>query len=114
VPVEFFDEFEELEEFDTLGYMAVSVASSGPTYGVSHFEQLCKMSTIADRILLHLYSEKSSGQPPLELYRAAQSLHTDLEQWRQALPQHFTPNCGSSGITGRDGSSLLPHTLSLL
>jgi hypothetical protein len=115
VPVEFLDEYEELDPFDTYGYTVTPTAMNVPTYGVSHFQQLCKLTTLADHILLHLYAEKSSEKASEELYRVAQSLQIDLEQWHNSLPPHFAFRRGPSGdLGGVKGSIPLPHALSLL
>jgi hypothetical protein len=64
IPMVFLDEYEELEPFDTLGYSATPGGLGLPTHSVSTFEYLCKLSTIANRILCSLYAEKSLQMDP--------------------------------------------------
>jgi hypothetical protein len=108
----FLDEFEELEPFDTLGYSANSAPLGLPTLSVSTFEQLCKLSTIADHILSTLYTEKSPQKDPKELFSTSQALHADLIGWYELLPAHLSINLNST----EDASTcvVLPHILSLM
>lgn len=105
----FLDEFEELEEFNSHTYAVHSAASGCPTYSISTFEQLCRLSIIMDRILNTLYAEQSSKMHPVELWKSASSLHGQLESWRENMPEHLQ-------IDPDDpvGSAILPHTLSLM
>jgi hypothetical protein len=115
VPMMFLDEYEELEPFDTLGYSTNPGSSGLPTHSVSTFEHLCKLSTIADRILCGLYSEKSSQMDPEGLFRTSQALHADLLGWRESLPAHISVNFHSSGSLNSSSDCLvLPHILSLM
>ncbi|KAF7561206.1 hypothetical protein G7046_g2935 [Stylonectria norvegica] len=109
VPIRFLDEYDELEEFHTLAYSDVPGRMSCPSYSVSAFGQLCKLSIIMDRILCGLYAEKSSTKNPEELLRASHSLHADLKHWRDALPPHLNIRLGDV-----DNSIILPHVLSLM
>jgi hypothetical protein len=112
VPILFLDEYEELEPFDTLGYSANPAPLGLPTLSVSTFEQLCKVSTIADRILSALYTEKSSQKDPKELSSTSQSLHAELIEWHEHLPAQLSVN-----LNGTDDAStfvVLPHVLSLM
>ncbi|KAL4886093.1 fungal-specific transcription factor domain-containing protein [Aspergillus karnatakaensis] len=109
VPLKFLDEFEELEPFSTNGYAAVPTSLGCPGYGVSTFEQLCKLSVIMDRILLNIYAETSSYKDPGELIRMSNLLDDDLKAWRKALPTHF-----AAILVGTGNGPALPHTISLL
>lgn len=111
----FLDDYEELEPFDTLGYSATPGVVGLPTHSVSTFEHLCKLSTIADRILNSLYAEKSSQMNAEELFRTSQILHADLARWRESLPAHLLINFDTSGSPDTsNGCVVLPHTLSLM
>ncbi|KAL2683302.1 hypothetical protein Neosp_007772 [[Neocosmospora] mangrovei] len=85
VPIQFLDEYEELEEFNTNTYSERPTQLGCPTYSVSTFEQLCKLSIIMDRILCKLYSEKSCSRNPQELLDASNALHAELKRWRNQL-----------------------------
>ncbi|KIL88692.1 hypothetical protein FAVG1_07940 [Fusarium avenaceum] len=104
----FLDEFEELEDFSTHTYSAQPTRLGCPTYSVSTFEQLCKLSTIMDRIICALYSEGSSAKGAEELWETARSLHRQLKSWKDGLPEHLTVQLHDSS-----NSTILPHTLSL-
>lgn len=108
IPLVFLDEYDELEQFNTLGYSANPAQLGCPIYAVSSSEQLCKLSIIADRILCGLYSEHSLREPPEQVFQISNALHAELIGWRERLPEHLIPS-ESSGP-----SSILPHTLSLL
>ena len=115
VPMVFLDEYEELEPFETLGYSATSSRLGQPTHSVSTFEHLCKLSTIADRILCSLYTEKSSQVDPEVLFRTARALNADLTTWYESLPVHLSINFDTSGRPNvSSGCVVLPYTLSLM
>jgi hypothetical protein len=103
------DEYEELEPFSMLTYSQEGRQQSCPTYSVSTFEQLCKLSVIMDRILCSLYSEKSSTRSREDLLQASAALKDDLKHWRAELPQHL-----SISSDGARKPTILPHTLSLM
>ncbi|KAJ4308323.1 hypothetical protein N0V84_012163 [Fusarium piperis] len=109
VPIQFLDEYEELEEFNTNTYSDRPTQLGCPTYSVSTFEQLCKLSIIMDRILCNLYSEKGSSKDPQELFDASNALHAELKCWRREMPAHLMVHLSNPG-----NSTILPHTLSLL
>ncbi|WAO90301.1 Fungal-trans domain-containing protein [Fusarium falciforme] len=109
VPIRFLDEYEELEEFNTSTYSRYPTQLGCPTYSVSTFEQLCKLSIIMDRILCNLYSEKSCSRDPQELFDASNALHGELKRWRSAMPAHLLVHLNNPG-----NSTILPHSLSLL
>lgn len=109
VPIRFLDEYDELDPFQTLGYSIESEELGCPSYGVSSSEQLCKLSIIMDRMISHLYTEKSSQKPPTELLHISRRLDKDLEAWKHALPAHL-----SAMLESLDKSNNLPHTISLM
>ncbi|RMJ01473.1 hypothetical protein CDV36_015782 [Fusarium kuroshium] len=109
VPIQFLDEYEELEEFNTNTYSERPTQLGFPTYSVSTFEQLCKLSIIMDRILCNLYSEKSCARDSQDLFDASNALHAELKRWRSEMPAHLLVHLNNPG-----NSTILPHTLSLL
>ena len=108
VPAQFLGEYEEMEVFSTLTYSAAPCLLDRPTYGVSTFEQLCKLGVIVDRILCKLYAERSSLQDPVELYHTSGLLQEELRGWRESLPAHLSIKLDSPG-----SAAILPHTLAL-
>ena len=109
LPVTFLDEHEELESFDSSSYTQPGDYIMSPAYSISTFQESCKLSTILDRILLVLYTEKSGSEDPDDLLRKSSSLHAELENWRENLPSHLDLK-PSDAIT----KTPLPHTLALL
>jgi hypothetical protein len=113
VPIAFLDEYEELEAFDPVGYSAPPTGLGHPTYSISTFKHLCRLSTIAERILRSLYAEKSLDMDPQDLFRTSLSLNADLEDWRRSLPAHLLIHSPDSGSTVSKDYAALPHILSL-
>ncbi|KAF5557385.1 Nit-4-like protein [Fusarium phyllophilum] len=109
VPIAFLDEYEELEDFHTRTYSAQPSQLDCPTYSVSTFEQLCKLSIIMDCILCALYAEKSATKNADQIWQHAQSLHRDLQSWKDNLPE-----CLRVNLNDHTSSNILPHNLSLL
>ncbi|KAF4968638.1 hypothetical protein FSARC_4013 [Fusarium sarcochroum] len=109
VPIMFLDEYEELEDFSTRTYSESPTHLGCPTYSVSTFEQLCKLSTIIDRILYALYAEKSSVKNADQLWETAHLLDGRLNYWKNELPVHLQVQLNDPAA-----STILPHTLSLL
>lgn len=112
VPVGFLDDFEELDPFDGAGYQIKPEPGGYPTRSVSTFENLCKLSSIADQILSSLYAEKSLEQKPDALLQSSDSLHTDLERWRESLPSHLRDIF--DGPDAPCASEAVPHTVCLM
>ncbi|KAG5806437.1 hypothetical protein H9Q74_007151 [Fusarium xylarioides] len=109
VPIAFLDEYEELEDFHTRTYSAQPSQLDCPTYSVSTFEQLCKLSILMDRILCALYAERSATQSVDQIWQTAESLHHDLQSWKDGLPE-----CLRVDLNDPTSSNILPHNLSLL
>lgn len=116
VPIAFRDEYDEFEPFNSIGYSKLVPATLGqPTHSVSTFEQLCKLSTMADRILYTLYTEACADADPAELSQKSQVLHKELLLWRQQLPAQLNFSFDTHGKPGEStGGVALPHTLSLM
>jgi hypothetical protein len=107
----FLDEYEELELFNSVGYSEVARTLDIPTHSGSTFLHLCKLSTIADRILASLYTEESLRKDNDELHEKSLALHTQLIQWRDSSPEHLKIHFENK--TSPD-TIALPHTLSLM
>ena len=108
MPTQFLDDYEELELFTTFTYSATPCTLDRPTYGISTFQQLCRLSIIMDRILCSLYAEKSSSQDPAGLFHTSGVLQDQLRNWRESLPTHLSIN-----LDNAESAAILPHTLSL-
>lgn len=111
VPMLFLDEYEELELFNSLGYSEVAQTLDYPTHSVSTFMHLCRLSTIADRILASLYTEQSLRSDNDELYKTSSALHAQLIAWRDSSPEHVKIHFDDESTLDTLG---LPHTLSLV
>lgn len=111
VPMLFLDEYEELELSSSVGYSEVARTLDLPMHSGSTFVQLCRLSTIADRILASLYTEESLRRDHDELYEMSLALHAQLIQWRDTTPEHLKMHFDDETTAETMG---LPHTLSLV
>ncbi|KAH8805191.1 fungal-specific transcription factor domain-containing protein [Xylogone sp. PMI_703] len=109
LPLSFLDNYEELELFTLLSYTDRQDYPSLPSYAMTSFIEACKLSVILDKILLGIYSEKSKSRTADELYHDSRSLHTELTNWREALPHSVDPF-----HLERTNSTPLPNMLALL
>lgn len=110
LPMAFMDKHEELELFSPLSYTENSNSPVSPVYSISIFKELCKLSIILDKILLSNYAENSGSRDPVAWIKERDLLHSALENWRHAFPQHLDVETAVS--TNKDLP--LPHILSLL
>lgn len=109
VPIRFLDDYEELEPFSTHSYADRTTLLACPSYSVSSFEQLCKLSIIMERILYNLYGEKTSTRSIKDLRTISDDLHRDLNDFKVSMPTHLVVQLNEPGA-----SNVLPHALSLL
>lgn len=109
VPLNFWDDYEELETFHPLSYTTTSGYSNLPKYNISVFQEFCRLSILMDRIFAKLYTEKSMTKDPDNVLQELKSVHVDLEHWYSNLPPHM-----KSDYCESPGAYTLPHTLSLL
>lgn len=109
LPLDFLDNYEELELFTPISYTLSQNHPNSPGYMMTSFVEACKLSVILDRILHSLYAENSGLRSPDELLHDARSLHVHLENWRKALPPHADPF-----HLERNNIIPLPNILSLL
>lgn len=109
VSILFLDEYDELDPFHTTGHASEPEQLGYPSYGVSNFEQLCKLCVVMDRMICYLYTEKSFQKSPTELLRISRLLDEDLKAWRSGLPPHI-----SILLESPNKATYLPHTISLM
>ncbi|KAK9319952.1 fungal-specific transcription factor domain-containing protein [Lipomyces orientalis] len=109
VPLTFLDEYEELEQFNTLSHADEKDHPGFPLHSISTFKEECRLGIIMDRIIGCLYSEKSPTRSSDYLLREAMVLHDDLKAWRIALPAYLDFKSSESA-----NAALLPHMFSLL
>lgn len=108
VPMIFQDNFEELETWHPQAFPGTQDYPGSPTYSVSTFTELCRLSVIMNDILNKVYAEKTTKRAPERLAADLRSLHSDLEKWETALPHHLRfENIEASGVVPP------PHVLSL-
>jgi len=110
VPITFLDQYEELEPWKPYAYSETNKYPGSPAFSVSTFTQLCKLSVIMNRILNKIYAERSVKRNKDELASDLETLHEEIEQWRQDLPAHLIFNPGESTQVQPPP----PHVLSLL
>ncbi|KAK9482642.1 nitrogen assimilation transcription factor nirA [Lipomyces starkeyi] len=65
VPLTFLDEYEELEQFNTLSHADEKDHPGFPLHSISTFKEECRLGIIMDRIIGCLYSEKSQQEIPM-------------------------------------------------
>lgn len=108
IPLDFLDEYEELEPFNPASYSTVPSSISSPTYSLSTLREFCKLSMFMDRILATFYSEKSRSKDPDSLLEEQQAIYRELELWRKQLPAHL-----SFQVCNVQSTAPLPHVLCL-
>ncbi|RBR25067.1 uncharacterized protein FIESC28_02124 [Fusarium coffeatum] len=100
LPIEFLDEFEELESFSSHTYSTQSMTLESPAYAISTWKHFSRLSIVADNIICQLYSEEGTAMEASELFELAygrHGLYDQLQEW-VSKPKHI--------------SAVLPHFLS--
>lgn len=98
VPIEFLDEYEELETWSPLENLNTAGSSDYPLpdhpgcpmYSVTTFSALCRLSIIMDRIMDQMYSVHAQRRVPshdgdLERHPVAGPISEDLKTWALSL-----------------------------
>ncbi|KAI1070809.1 hypothetical protein LB507_006780 [Fusarium sp. FIESC RH6] len=109
LPIEFLDDFEELESFSSHTYSTQPMTLESPVYGISTWEHFSRLSIVVDDIICQLYSEDGASMEFNESIELARNLDYQLEKCHQGAPLRLWPYPYPEG-----DSSILPHTLSLL
>lgn len=83
--MDFLDDYDELEPFQDISYMATKPLSAVPSLNVSLLTKLCELTTIVERIQREIYSESREST---SAHRATMSedIRSQLRIWRQSLP----------------------------
>jgi hypothetical protein len=109
VSLKMLDTYEELEHWMPFAYSTQSNQYGGcPSYSVSTFIALCKLSIILSEIMSGIYTERSFDKSSSELSKTLDELQAKLATWYNGLPPHLVvePNKISRIIPP-------PHVLSL-
>jgi hypothetical protein len=108
VPLIFLDEYEEYEAFNAASFVELGqVATTSPSYHLSIFEHMCKLSIIMERIHSQVYAVSRLARRSDSLLEESLALQRELEAWRKNLPPHL--NLASSATTNP-----LPFNLGML
>jgi len=109
VPALFFDDYEELESFNSLTYSTTPQQLDIPTRSISTTSGLCRLSVIAESVIATLYTESSREKDAQDLMEAHNLIALDLEKWCKYLPEHLD-------LRWHDMNKfdILPHSLSML
>jgi hypothetical protein len=123
VPIEFFDDYEELEQWtpiEPLNHInsdyELPTHPGGASFSVTTFSALCKLSIILGRILNGVYSERSYGvtshKGPCSLKLMA-SMDEALDRWMANMPAEIKYQPWSTGEVLSLQSTPTPTILSL-
>ncbi|CAI6099432.1 unnamed protein product [Clonostachys chloroleuca] len=98
VPIKFLDTYEELEYWKPFAFPSQSHSYKGsPTYSISTFTALCRLSIIMSDILSLIYTERSSDKAAEDLLEMQKSLHIRLLTWKNSLASHLVWDSSGDG-----------------
>ena len=98
VPIEFLDDFEELEQWKPIGCSEdIPEYPGAVAHTLTTFAEYCKLSIILNRIINQIYTEKRTNRGLEKLPTVLETLHKDLEEWRKGLPPHLTVEVPKTG-----------------
>ncbi|KAJ5130877.1 Mediator complex subunit Med10 [Penicillium bovifimosum] len=86
--LDFLDDYDELEPFQDITYMATKPRVVVPSLNVSLLTKLCEMSTIVERVLREIYSESRESNQA-QRANISEDIKLQLREWRQSLPAHL-------------------------
>ena len=107
-PLEFLDEYDELDEFQSITYTTNQHRSGLPSLNVTLLTKLCGLALIIERILCEVYPE-STRDMRRQNNSVSEDIKSDLSKWRQSLPPEVDYLSSPRGK-----SVLLPQSLCLL
>ncbi|KAI9930701.1 hypothetical protein MW887_011457 [Aspergillus wentii] len=84
-PLEFLDEYDELDQFQSLTYTETHQPGI-PSMNVTLLTKLCEVSIIIERILCDVYSESARDTRPSQDTNVSERIKSDLNAWRNSLP----------------------------
>ncbi|KAJ5959780.1 uncharacterized protein N7479_006930 [Penicillium vulpinum] len=105
--LDFLDDYDELEPFQGITYMTTKPREVIPSMNVSLLTNLCKLTTIVERVLREIYSESRESNL---VHRAniSEEIKSQLRIWRQSLPDQL------DYLSFPDQAVLLPQSACLL
>lgn len=105
--LDFLDDYDELEPFQDITYMAIKPRGVVPSLNVSLLTNLCDLTTIVERVLREIYSESRESSI---VHRAniSEEIKSQLKTWRQNLPLRL------DYLSFPDQAVLLPQSACLL
>ncbi|KAJ5332148.1 uncharacterized protein N7506_005931 [Penicillium brevicompactum] len=83
--MDFLDDYDELEPFQDISYMATKPQCAVPSLNVSLLTKLCELTTIVERIQREIYSE-SRESTSANRATVSEDIKSQLRIWRQSLP----------------------------
>ena len=83
--MDFLDDYDELEPFQDISYMAIKPQCAVPSLNVSLLTKLCELTTIVERIQREIYSE-SRESTSVNRATVSEDIKSQLRIWRQSLP----------------------------
>lgn len=89
---------DHLDELEQWAPSRVTSGSYSPTYCVSNFSRLCRLSLIMNNILNEIYREKKKFEDPDVLTRSLTRLNRDLDEWHNTVPLHLQFSPASTGL----------------
>ncbi|OJJ82739.1 uncharacterized protein ASPGLDRAFT_174246 [Aspergillus glaucus CBS 516.65] len=108
-PLKFLDEYDELEQFDSISYKTNHQQLGIPALNVTLLTKLCELSVIIEHLMCEVYSESTPNARLSQKMNVCERIKSDLSQWRKTLPPQmdYIAHSGDPGF-------VLPQALCLL
>lgn len=103
----FLDDYDELEPFQDISYMAIRPRNVVPSLNVSLLTKLCELTTIIERILREIYSESRESNS-VQRATISEEIKSQLRIWRETLPLQL------DYLSSSNQAVLLPQSACLL
>ncbi|CAG8039608.1 unnamed protein product [Penicillium salamii] len=103
----FLDDYDELEPFQDISYMAIRPRNVVPSLNVSLLTKLCELTTIIERILREIYSESRESKS-VQRATISEEIKSQLRIWRETLPLQL------DYLSSSNQAVLLPQSACLL
>ncbi|RAK99982.1 uncharacterized protein BO80DRAFT_445999 [Aspergillus ibericus CBS 121593] len=85
-PLNFWDEYDELEEFQCITYAPAGSRPGVPSLNVTLLTKLCELALIIERIVGELYSVSTRDRAGSPSHMVTEKINADLTKWRNGLP----------------------------